>query len=375
MADFTSMEGFFLGSILCAGLACLDMQMLGATKMSDPEAINTFQKTVYCAGGSAPMTSSALAHMGMTDVGVLIKLGNDLHGDEMTRQLQSAGVRTDMVIRTDDYQTSLSVLPIFESGGRACWVELGANTSLNTEEIVEALRAGLQTGRLPNCRVFHFGYPHLLDSLQGEDLLQLLQSVKRELNNCILSVDLNGVDPDKHTVPHGKDILGPALHMIDVLHANYEEAHVITGCQKPEGKAQTDLDHLRRLSSVLLEKGVGIVAITLGSEGAFLRVTSDASRLEASEALSYQAKAWVGQEVLLPAYTVEEGSSINANGAGDAFVGGLLASLACKQQLDTDTALRMALMTSLQRVDSNKRNNPQKLSAAEILMKCLAQAP
>ncbi|CAN0111488.1 unnamed protein product, partial [Heterosigma akashiwo] len=63
--DASNGDDKFIGGVLCVGLACLDMQLIGATKMEDPEAINTFQKTFYCAGGSAPMTSTALGHMGM----------------------------------------------------------------------------------------------------------------------------------------------------------------------------------------------------------------------------------------------------------------------------------------------------------------------
>lgn len=111
------------GSVVCCGLSCLDLMLVGASgDGKDFGAIHTFSKQVgavaaletcsrrstrkpltwhgsrpclpqvFCPGGSAPQTSLALGLMGV-EVCVLTKVGNDVHGQELIRQLQASGAR------------------------------------------------------------------------------------------------------------------------------------------------------------------------------------------------------------------------------------------------------------------------------------------
>jgi len=41
------------GSIICAGLSCLDLQLVGCTQSGSEEAIERYDEAVHCAGGSA----------------------------------------------------------------------------------------------------------------------------------------------------------------------------------------------------------------------------------------------------------------------------------------------------------------------------------
>jgi sugar/nucleoside kinase (ribokinase family) len=79
-----------------------------------------------------------------------------------------------------------------------------------------------------------------------------------------------------------------------------------------------------------------------------------------------QASKWVGGDVLLPAYPLEAGSEANSNGAGDAFVSGLLAAVLSTRELSLEQAVRVALLAALQRVDSAKRARREKLGIVEI---------
>lgn len=51
--------------VVCAGLACLDMQLIGATKTKDPQAVNAFQQVSFCAGGSAPQVSCSTNYIAL----------------------------------------------------------------------------------------------------------------------------------------------------------------------------------------------------------------------------------------------------------------------------------------------------------------------
>lgn len=199
----------------------------------------------------------------------------------------------------------------------------------------------------------------------------------RDLPNApLVSLDLNGVSPGADAAARHSIILGPALKHVDILHANLEEAEAIVGPPQPTAAAGGDGDaaaptekRLRALAQWFLEKGVAIVTITLGGQGSYTAVTSDKSRVNAVGSLRRQAGAWVGQELRAAAYASGEGSSINANGAGDSFVGGLvLATSAWKESLELKEAVAFAGLAALQRVDGNLRAAAVKKKATDLMM-------
>lgn len=74
--------GGVLGSVLCAGLSCVDMQLLRAADPDSREAIARFSGCEVAAGGSASNSASALRAMGV-DAAVLTCRGDDVHGAEL----------------------------------------------------------------------------------------------------------------------------------------------------------------------------------------------------------------------------------------------------------------------------------------------------
>ena len=176
----------------------------------------------------------------------------------------------------------------------------------------------------------------------------------------LLSVDVNGAtlgafaDADR--------VLGPAYPLIDMLHANLEEACHVTGVTPAPEEADASVETLRALVAPLLASGVAVVAITLGANGAFVAVTEDAERLRRTDALAQGAAAWREAHVLLPALPVD--GEVNANGAGDAFTAGLLAAMLFREEgaqrpLSLEAAVGVALGAARQRVDSARRSKPE----------------
>lgn len=187
-----------------------------------------------------------------------------------------------------------------------------------------------------------------------------MTSIKFLLAQPITSLDLNGVLPSS-----SPEILLPALVHTDVLHLNQEEATLITGHTI---STPPSLPSLREAAAVLFSYGVAIVAITLGEEGAYVAVTPSEGRILPESALAWQASKWTpGTDVLLPAYPLTLGAQANTNGAGDAFVAGLLLALLTTAPLTLEQATKVALLTALQRVDSSKRESKNKLSYEELV--------
>ncbi|CAM9593342.1 unnamed protein product [Discosporangium mesarthrocarpum] len=368
-ADVSSL---LTGRVICAGISCLDMQLCDSTEEGGVETIHQFTETKYCPGGSCPQVATALAEMGVAGVVAMTKMGVDAHGNEMVKQMSDAGVDCSRVIRDPSVQTALAVLPIFTSGARGCFVNLAANNDLHPEEISSALD---EVAALPGppIALVHYGYPHFTPKasaiVQGDSLASILRQAQGLRGKPLVSLDLNGVDPGMGAACHAA-ILGAALPYVDLLHANLEEAEAIAGSDLGPSVPDAGEERLRALAEWFLSRGVVMVSITLGGKGSYTVVTKDPERLQVNDsgALGRQVAAWAGVEERAPAFATGEGSSVNANGAGDAFIGALaLAAGAWREPLKLGEAVAFASLAALQRVDSQLRETHPKKTAAELM--------
>lgn len=200
--------------------------------------------------------------------------------------------------------------------------------------------------------------------IQGQALADVLRLPRSLPGSPLVSLDLNGVDPGNDAPTRHAAVLDKAYPFVDILHANLEEAEAIVGpLETGDGDAR-----LRALAEWFLGKGVAVVTITAGAKGSFTAVTSDVERLAASPGLARQVSAWAGREVRAAAFAVGEGAAVNANGAGDAFVGGLvLAAAAWRENLSLEEAVRFAALAALQRVDESLRQADDARNAAELM--------
>ncbi|KAH8070303.1 inositol-3-phosphate synthase [Aureococcus anophagefferens] len=149
-------------AVVCCGLACLDLELGGASD-GGREAINGFEAATSRAGGSAPQAASALADHGVAAVAVA-PIAGDAQGDELARLLLDKGVRVDAPPRFDAARTGLAVVPVFSDGGRGCYFGAGANADFGGEDVVEGVARQVARGGV---LAVHVGYPHLLPRLRA----------------------------------------------------------------------------------------------------------------------------------------------------------------------------------------------------------------
>ena len=72
--------------------------------------------------------------------------------------------------------------------------------------------------------------------------------------------------------------------------------------------------------------------------------------MQRSSGLSFASRVWAaGEDARLPALPVSE--ALNANGAGDAFVAGMLAAMLWPKPLSLQDTLQLALESARQRID------------------------
>eukprot|EP00557_Chaetoceros_sp_GSL56_P010818 CAMPEP_0176481640 /NCGR_PEP_ID=MMETSP0200_2-20121128/2934_1 /TAXON_ID=947934 /ORGANISM="Chaetoceros sp., Strain GSL56" /LENGTH=989 /DNA_ID=CAMNT_0017877871 /DNA_START=179 /DNA_END=3145 /DNA_ORIENTATION=- len=340
--------------IICAGLACVDMQLLSATGAGG-EAIETFAGEKSMGGGSVSMACKTLARLCHVDplddtymqvpppvvssVVPLCKVGFDNTGTKLISLLEDTGVTCRNVDirfmrnarnRDPDATTSLAVLPIYKDGRRGCFFDAASNATFDASEMVEMIEDLANNSAENTFGAFMFGYPHLLPKMQGEALAHVFSKARNIMQDGgIIVLDLNGVPENRVQTPFGSlcspsmlrsdPVLGPALSHVDILHMNEDEMANLTGV-KFEGDSHLDTRALSSAASLFLKCGVAVVAVTRGKLGCFIKCNGE-DRFASSKLLP---STWINKEMSVDAAWLPQDTVINSNGAGDSFTSGLL---------------------------------------------------
>ena len=326
--------------VVAAGLACLDIELLSAV-FDGRESINEYDGSRSKAGGSAPQVATAVAALGQ-NAAVIARLGNDMSAQRLVELMdpERTGIATAGCTFSELLNTGNAIVPVF-ADGRGCYYDAGSNREFSPDDILEGLM------KLTNVGALHVGYPHLLPRCRGEDLANVLVRL-----NLVTSLDLNGVPPTAHL---GDGVIDAPASVVDVLHANADEARLLL--RMPENRDPTFL-----ALSLLHRTGAALVAVTDGDKGAALAVADDAR-----VASSHIPLSWAGKSARVPAYAIPDGTTPNTNGAGDAFCAGLLATLvahADDPDLSLDEVARIACLSAHQRV----ANLPEPRSLDDFLL-------
>ena len=366
--------------IICAGLACVDMQLNHATGGDGGENIETFEGEKSIGGGSVSMACKTLARLchgapldedtfmqvtppAVHSVVPLCKVGNDNSGDKLIALLENCGqacrnVETRYIkasrSRDPSARTALAVLPIYQDGRRGCFFDAASNTTFSARELVEMM-GNLSTGSFgpsldtsnmsaddidnyhadleqmtPIYGACLFGYPHLLPKMQGEALAQILLEARSiMIEGGVVVVDLNGVPEATFSTHEGfrsvgdlktDPVLGAALDHIDILHMNEDELCLLTGCEIRGNSEREDDFAIANAVNLFLLCGVAIVVVTRGSRGSYV-ACNDPERFRRSSKLP---SSWVDCSAKVGCVQLPDGTVINSNGAGDAFTAGFL---------------------------------------------------
>jgi myo-inositol-1-phosphate synthase len=369
-------------SIICAGLACVDMQLHRATGGGGGENIETFEGETSIGGGSVSMACKTLARLChgtpldeeifmyvtppvVHSVIPLCKVGMDSTGDKLISLLENSGsacrnVDTKHIKAARSWdpkaRTALAVLPIYQDGQRGCFFDAASNITFSAREMVDLLnslssgssgpvlnRSNMSSDDVENYHAdleqmtpvygaLIFGYPHLLPNMQGTALAQILLEARSVMvEGGIIALDLNGV-PD---VPFRRDgdlravsdlrcdpIIGAALEHVDILHMNEDELCLLTGCIL-RGTTESELEDLYTINKAVdlfLLCNVAVVAVTRGRKGSFVRSNNE-DRFRRSNALP---TPWIESTCHMGCAELLDGTEINGNGAGDSFTAALV---------------------------------------------------
>jgi sugar/nucleoside kinase (ribokinase family) len=248
-----------------------------------------FVETVSLHGGGCALnTASALARLGCA-AAVAGKVGADAFGDFLLRLLDERRLDRRGVIRDPSAPTSTTVVLVDDDGERTFLHSKGANARLEASE--------LDSDLLFSGPCLHIAGALVLDALDGEPLAALLAEARAR-----------GVATSVDTVwdASGRwERILPVLPHVDLFAPSLAEARAISGTADAEGAARWLESH-----------GAARVVVKLGADGCY-----------------------VGGIGRVEPIKVEP---VDATGAGDAFVAGLLYGVLAGRPLEDAARLANA---------------------------------
>ncbi len=284
----------------------------------------------FSLGGVVANTGLALKKFGC-QTELMGCVGHDVLGDIALTQFEEAGVYAG-IRRTEAAGTAYGIVLAPPDMDRIFLEDPGCNRVFTADAI------DYETVALS--RLFHFGYPPLMDSLWANEGLELKRMLKRiRASGTTISLDMTLPDPD---APSGKadwrKLLSTTLPLVDIFVPSVEEllymldperyarlANIAE--QKEDGNMINAIPEAEyaRLAEITLGMGVKILLIKAGHKGAYLRT----GNFEGWAGSSFQPADAEGcpQGVWLSPESTIEARIQNASGAGDCAIAGFLAAL------------------------------------------------
>ena len=256
------------------GAHILDVLVRPVTEIPEGQGGTLVEEIRLSPAGAAGGVAVTLAKLGAR-VQSAGAVGSDRLGDVLVAELDRFGVDCTHLVRRDGVQTSATVLPIRPTGERPALHVIGANGSYGLDDVPwEAIEAA---------DFLHLGGPEFIGPEAATEILRFCREHGTRTSMNILADGW----------PELLEMIAPALEHVDYLLPNDDQAKKLTG--------RADVVEAAR---ALLERGVGLVAVTRGAEGSLVVAE--------------------GEVVPVRAFEVEV---VDTTGCGDAYSAGFLRGL------------------------------------------------
>ena len=236
--------------------------------------------------GGAPANALAVFAKFGEKAAFIGKVGNDMHGLFLKETMEKAGIDTKGMIISDKVFTTLAFVSLNEQGEREFSFarKPGADTCLMEQEV--------NVDIIKDSKILHIGSLSLTDEPCRSATFYALRQAKDA--GKIISYDPNYRALLWESVESAIAGMRSPLDYVDVMKISDEETKLLTDIEDPEGAAKA-----------LLAKGVSLVAVTLGKDGAYVCTKEGGA--------------------VVPGF---ESKVVDTTGAGDSFWGGFLYQLA-----------------------------------------------
>lgn len=241
-------------------------------------------------GGAPANVAVAAARLG-AETAFIGKVGNDAFGRSLTETLRKEGVDVSGLFRCEDIPTTMALVSVDERGERefAFYRTPGADTQLTADEAVSALE------KLP--LILHVGSLSLT-TMPAREACEAAVNYAKE-RGALISYDPNYRAALWESEDLAIEMMKVLIPLADILKVSDEEMLMLTGTEDFEEG-----------SRILSDQGPSLVLVTLGSQGVFARHGSFAG--------------------VVPGFRVKVADT---NGAGDTFLGAMLAQIAGREDL------------------------------------------
>jgi len=232
-------------------------------------------------GGAPANVVACLATLGKR-TGFIGKVGDDDFGRFLRQVLIDRGISTQGLLLDAEEQTTLAFVHLQPDGERSFsfYRRPGADTRLRPDELAQEM---LET------RIFHFGSLSLTAEPARSATKAALRLVRDK--NILISYDPNLRPPLWQSLDEARGEMLDVMHMADLVKISLEELEFLTGSTDLEGASQ----------SLQQDYDLKMLLVTLGKEGCYYRLGDLCGHV--------------------PGFKVQ---SIDATGAGDAFLGAIL---------------------------------------------------
>ena len=281
--------------IVAIGEVLIDLTQVGVNEQKIPQ----FSANP---GGAPANLAVAAARLGASTA-FIGKVGSDGYGAYLRAVLEENHVDTTGMLADPKEHTTLAVVSVDETGERSFsfYRDPSADVNLRAEEIPENL--------LKETRILHFGSVSLTAEPSRSATLYAARTARE--NGALVSYDPNYRPSLWSDADTAAEQMKAALPLCDILKISDEELPLLSGTTDPEAG-----------SAILAAKGIRLIFVTLGADGAFFRLGD--------------------QTGSVPGIKVNVGDT---NGAGDTFFGAALSRLV-REDLNTLTPERLTEITA-----------------------------
>lgn len=308
--------------IVVAGHICLDIipdWRIGSIKTIIPGHILEMSGLKLSTGGAVANTGIALKKLGISTA-LLGKVGTDAFGKVILEILKKEDktLAENMIISGNEISSYTIVLNPPDTD-RVFLHYPGPNHTFTANDIPYE--------KIKSSRIFHFGYPPLMQKFyenDGKELVKMFQRIRKM--KIMTSLDMAMPDPES---PAGRvdwrKLFKNVLPMVDIFMPSIDELLYMLNPEKfykiSEKKERFDMVLLNQLAGQLIDYGTKVVAIKLGDQGLYLR-THQTQKSNLSSIINHQD--WDYRQLLSPCFATEVKGT---TGTGDATIAGFLAQL------------------------------------------------
>jgi sugar/nucleoside kinase (ribokinase family) len=313
-----------------AGHICLDVfpKLVGGAVAFKPGQTVEAGPVIFSTGGPVSNTGLALNELGIS-TGLMGKVGSDLFGQAILQIVEShgSGLSDGMVVVPEE-SSSYSIIISPPNADRMFIHAPGCNATFGAEDV--------RYDMLKSVRLFHFGYPPLMERMfikDGVELATIFQRVKAL--GITTTLDLSMPDPNSAAgQANWHAILGATLPYVDVFLPSAEEilfmlrrqlfdqfaANALTN--RPLDQMEPEI--FSELGQTLLDMGAKIVGLKSGDRGLYFRTSNENVISKMGRCQVKDVVAWSNRELWSPCFATHV---VGTTGSGDATIAGFLMGL------------------------------------------------